>query len=317
MLFDQLSASSVLRICKFTGLEQLRAAQRFADTESIPLRMKSFAASRAILTLPGSTVVLFESFPRISDAVYKQANPVIMLPAAPVNGAIINGIPVTNNSIGFARGYSSYSLLEKAPNWYFSMVFNRSVEERGWPDVMDSFALFKAPSQLARPLRSTLVDILMSASGCHGDALETIALQAMEGSLLTALDRVFTGNVRLIDQRPSGLHLRLIHQIDSRLASNPSETIYSNALAKELGVSVRSLHSTTMSIRGMSLHRYLKVRRLWLVRLKLLSAEPGAKIKSFALAHGFWHLGDFSKDYQMFFGELPSQTLAGANHQST
>ena len=272
--------------------------------------MKSFSASRAILALPGATVVLLHSFPRIVDAVCSQANPVIMLPAAPVNGAIINGIPVTNNSIGFGRGNSGYSLFEKAPNWYFWMVFDQSVDERGWPDVMDSLALFKASPQLTRPLRSTLANIFTSVSGYRGDALTTIALEALEGSLLSALDQVFTGNVRLVDQRPSGLHLRLIHQIDSRLASNPSETIYSKALARELGVSVRSLHSATMSIRGMSLHRYLKVRRLWLVRLRLLSAEPGAKIKSFALAHGFWHLGDFSKDYQKFFGELPSQTLA-------
>lgn len=296
---------------KFVELEQYRAAERLADAESIPLRMKSFSASCATLTLPGAKVALHQTFPRILDTVCNQADPIVIVPAAPVTGVIINGIPVTNNSIGFARGHSSYSVLEKASNWYFTIVLSRSVEGRAWPDVMDSFALFKAPPRLVRPLRSTLVDLLMSVSGYRGNVLTTSALEAMEGSLLSAFDRVFTGDLRQIDQRPSGLHLRLIHQIDSRLSSNPSETIYSNALARTLGVSVRSLHSATMSIRGMSLHRYLKVRRLWLVRLKLLSAEPGAKIKSFALAHGFWHLGEFSKDYHKFFGELPSQTLAG------
>src|SRR5204863_8205318 len=103
-----------------------------------------------------------------------------------------------------------------------------------------------------------------------------------------------------------------VGQLEARLAADPAEDIDGRSLARGLDVSVRSLPSAAKGIRGMSLHRYLKIRRLWLVRGRLLAAQPGARIKSVALAHGFWHLGDFSADYHDLFGELPSETMARA-----
>jgi AraC family ethanolamine operon transcriptional activator len=313
MLIDELSASRLLRISKFSELERFRAAERFVAAESIPLRVKSFSATRATLVLPRVTVALLGSFPRILDAVHEAPDAVITLLAEPANGAIINGVPVTNTSIGFLRGHARYSWFEKAPNWYFSLKVDRSVAARGWPDVVDDFALFRASLLSLRALRSALARTLVAASGVRGDAMTGADLDAAGETVLSALDLVFTGsNAKLVDLRPSALHLRLVEQIDARLAADPSAAIYSKVLARDLSVSVRSLHSATKSIRGMSLHRYLKLRRLWLVRSRLLAASPGARIKSFALAHGFWHLGDFSADYHQLFGELPSETLARA-----
>jgi AraC family ethanolamine operon transcriptional activator len=60
----------------------------------------------------------------------------------------------------------------------------------------------------------------------------------------------------------------------------------------------------------MSLHRYLRLKRLWLVRQGLRAGDTS--VKACALAHGFWHLGEFSKSYRQHFGETPSETLAGA-----
>jgi transcriptional regulator GlxA family with amidase domain len=58
----------------------------------------------------------------------------------------------------------------------------------------------------------------------------------------------------------------------------------------------------------MSLHRYLRLRRLWLVRKQLLTGSQS--VKASALAFGFWHMGDFSASYRVQFGETPSETLA-------
>jgi AraC-like DNA-binding protein len=58
------------------------------------------------------------------------------------------------------------------------------------------------------------------------------------------------------------------------------------------------------------LHRYLRLKRLWLVRKRLLTGQ--ISVKACALEYGFWHMGDFSRGYQAHFGETPSQTLAQA-----
>lgn len=62
--------------------------------------------------------------------------------------------------------------------------------------------------------------------------------------------------------------------------------------------------------RGMSLHRYLRLKRLWLVRKQLLAGTPG--VKASALAFGFWHLSDFSRSYRVQFGESPSEMPANS-----
>lgn len=311
MLLNQLSPSRRLKIVRFTEEKIWHTAQRFVVAESIPLRLETFAASRARLILPQATVALVGSFPRILDGIYGHADPIVVIPASAPSGATVNGIPVEDRTVGIICGQASYSLFEKLPNWFFTMRIDASARRRGWPEVVNAVALFKAPPRAAEALRSTLEKLFVAASGHKGNILTDEDMEAMQASLLRALDRVFEGGkAKLVDQRPSLLHLRLIRQIDDRLASNPSAAIYSGDLASELNVSIRSLHVAAMSIRGMSLHRYLKIRRLWLVRRGLLAAEPGARVKSLALAHGFWHLGQFSLDYRKLFGEMPSATLA-------
>jgi transcriptional regulator GlxA family with amidase domain len=49
--------------------------------------------------------------------------------------------------------------------------------------------------------------------------------------------------------------------------------------------------------------------RLKLVRDELLRSGPDANVTAVAMRHGFVHLGRFSAQYRVAFGELPSATL--------
>jgi len=73
------------------------------------------------------------------------------------------------------------------------------------------------------------------------------------------------------------------------------------------------MHDAVKRYRGISLHRYLRLRRLWLVRKRLI--EGSQSVKACALAFGFWHLSDFSRSYFLQFGEMPSATLARSSHR--
>ena len=102
-------------------------------------------------------------------------------------------------------------------------------------------------------------------------------------------------------------NFKVFQDIRALLSDDLSQPIYSDEIARKLGLSVRTMHDVARRYRGMSLHRYLRLRRLWLVRQRLLAGADS--VKAVALAFSFWHLGDFSRSYRDQFGETPSQTL--------
>ena len=77
---------------------------------------------------------------------------------------------------------------------------------------------------------------------------------------------------------------------------------------------MRTLQTAAHAVHGVSLHHYLRLKRLWSVRMQLMSAGNGVTIKAAALANGFWHMGEFSRVYKTMFGEMPSETLVNARY---
>ena len=103
----------------------------------------------------------------------------------------------------------------------------------------------------------------------------------------------------------------IVRQLDELIDGwVPSRPIYSKELADVISVSIRTLQNATLRTTGMSLHGYLRWKRLMAVRQKL--RHGATSVKNAALESGFWHLGDFAQQYQKLFGELPSSTLRSA-----
>jgi len=76
------------------------------------------------------------------------------------------------------------------------------------------------------------------------------------------------------------------------------------------GVSDRTLEHAFRERFGITLKAYIRVHRLNSVNKILLQSDPSStKINKIANSLGFWHMGQFAKDYQYYFGELPSATL--------
>ena len=105
-------------------------------------------------------------------------------------------------------------------------------------------------------------------------------------------------------------HRKLIAQLDEVAATFGNRPLYSEDLAAALNISVRTLQTATHAVHGVSLHHYLRLKRLWSTRIQLMSGFSGLSVKAAALGNGFWHLGDFSRGYRVAFGEMPSETLA-------
>jgi transcriptional regulator GlxA family with amidase domain len=153
---------------------------------------------------------------------------------------------------------------------------------------------------------------MLSASSSPPDGSEPPVGAAMRESLVAAIDAAFADIVPAKwTMRANALgQFKIFQDVRGIVAAHIGQPIYSGDLARQLGVSVRTIHDAVLRHTGMSLHRYLRLRRLWLVRRELRAGSKS--VKAAALASGFWHFGDFSQSYRMTFGETPSETLARA-----
>ena len=142
-------------------------------------------------------------------------------------------------------------------------------------------------------------------------------IESIEESILQAVDLAMAAASPASEARRLSLshYLALVRKFDEFVAANAGKTLYSADVARQLGVSVRTLHNAVVAIRGMSMHRYMRLRRLWNVRQQLLRGASLQSIKAVALVHGFWHMGEFTSLYRELFGETPQQTLSAARNK--
>lgn len=93
------------------------------------------------------------------------------------------------------------------------------------------------------------------------------------------------------------------------LRDNLSAALTVSDVCNAVGASERTLHRAFRELFGMSPKAYLKTLRLNAVRRDLRSGDPACSVTQVATRWGFWHLGWFSRDYGIMFGESPSETI--------
>jgi AraC-like DNA-binding protein len=88
------------------------------------------------------------------------------------------------------------------------------------------------------------------------------------------------------------------------------EALTLEAIARECGISVRSLSDLFRREHGTSPMKYVAEVRLQAARRLLTARKEGLTVAAVATACGFSGFGRFSALYRARFGELPSETLA-------
>jgi AraC family ethanolamine operon transcriptional activator len=170
--------------------------------------------------------------------------------------------------------------------------------------------VFEAGRATFARLRALVRQVLASATELGGSPESGGVAAAMRESMLAGIDAAAAEIVpaRWSSQANASRQFKIFRDIEDALSGHFGDVIYSEELAAHIGVSVRTMHDAVQRYRGMSLHRYLRLRRLWLVRRRLVAGADS--VKASALAFGFWHLSDFAHAYREQFGEMPSETLA-------
>lgn len=311
MLFDDLASSSALQLIGFSDVDAFRPIETMEDARSIPLDIPNFAAARAVVSLPACRIIMMRSFARILDSAYRMPGGLVILSMTDDLQASFKGVDLDARFFMALRGNDDCHFVESRTNHHAMIIFSPALSDRGWFDHADRLRTRVANRPALLHTRQLLLDILRTASVQPG-LFETaeVALHLQEG-LLLALDDLF--RIDSMSNRSASVQgeraIKLMQRIDDYVATNPTAPIYTADLAREFDVSIRTLGGAVSKVRGMSLHQYIRLKRLWATRARLLKGG-GVTVASCARAHGFHHLGEFAAAYRASFHEAPSDTLA-------
>jgi AraC family ethanolamine operon transcriptional activator len=297
------------KIFRFDDVDQFRSSVRNLNVDFTPL-VRKISAEQTILHLPGCDVNFTKSFPRIYDVQLRSNCTAVgfsMDDGVPIR---FNGVERDRSVIVIGRGGAAYNAVEKTPRQFASIIFTSDIGDRGWPQTGLNFKMFETSVSAQHSLRSLVLHALSVTSQPVEPFEVSTTAAAIKESLLAAIDAAFADVVPTTwaSRANSTRKFKVFMDLQAALASRVGSPIYSGELARQIGVPVRTMHDAVQRYRGMSLHRYLRLWRLWHVRRALLAGAES--VKACALAFGFWHMGDFSKSYRLQFGETPSETLA-------
>ena len=310
-LLDELVDSDFVKISRSPDFDHFRSIEGLGEANSIPLDCRDFAASFASLRLKACTIYLQRTFPRILQVQYSTTGAIVGLLMDDAASLILNGVEARAPAFLLVKGSAKCEIVEQQSNLVAFVNFD-SIDDRGWPGEFDRAQVIATEPAKSDALRTTLRDVLTLASHSPDTLVQPDVIESIEESILQAVDLAMAAASPASEAKRLSLshYLSLVRKFDEFVAVNAGKTLYSADVARQLGVSVRTLHNAVVAIRGMSMHRYMRLRRLWSVRQQLLRGASLQSIKAVALVNGFWHMGEFTSLYRDLFGETPQQTLS-------
>lgn len=318
MLFKTLTPSAALTLHEYADIEDFRKSERYVAAESTPLSAANFSVMRASLALPRCSLSLVRTFPRIINGYEMAGRLVMVVPMDGVSSARVNGHPL-GQSLLLLKGSANCTVYEPEARLVAILSIRPEALHERWIGFDNGYLLLRLPEDRLAHMQTLIGGILETA------AREPEAIHD-EGMLDSMQARLFSpfGNGSCVDRADEGpgraslnRYKQIVDHLDSLLDANPVADFSCEALADEIGISVRTLQAAVKTICGSGAHHYSRLKRLWSVRRQLRNGAPGLTVKASALAHGFRHMSEFANIYRDTFGELPSQTLASARRLPT
>jgi transcriptional regulator GlxA family with amidase domain len=98
------------------------------------------------------------------------------------------------------------------------------------------------------------------------------------------------------------------------IEDNRYDAITVRELCKNTETSIRTLDRAFGERFGLAPKAYIRNRRLTGAKKALTKSKGTDSVVEIANGWGFWHMGQFARDYRRLFGELPSETLDRRSH---
>jgi AraC-like DNA-binding protein len=131
-----------------------------------------------------------------------------------------------------------------------------------------------------------------------------------EAQAILALLHAALGEPAYVDKSSPASRSRAVSRAIAFIESHRDEAVSVAEICQSTGIPLRTLNRAFREHFGVGPKAYLIRQRLSDARRELVRAPSGTVIADVANRWGFWHMGQFARDYKTVFGELPSQTLA-------
>lgn len=231
----------------------------------------------------------------------------------------INGQTVSSTQLMCRPGNHDFELITPETFDIFGIVIHQQALQR----VAEAQQLVLDSQILNRPCRDWSVEKLAhvrywlgrllstGSKASHAGASPVAAALQQDLLIMTVLELL---QYQQPQQRQLPSHprrLAVVNQVREYLAAHPGAPLTITELCEQVHVSRRTLQYSFETILGISPLRYWRVLRLNTVRRELSKVGGGddaLPIACLAARWGFWHPGEFARDYKQLFGESPSQT---------
>jgi AraC family transcriptional regulator, ethanolamine operon transcriptional activator len=310
--------AQAFRRCTFSEPSELTLGLRGLEAAALPMSCAPFGGFVSAVSLGDITVEIVRGTPLLLFETVPEGRLGFKLILDGAAGASWDGRPVGGSDVALFRGSEQHAAAYREA---FACAFV------SFPAGSDAVrALPDDPG----PRRSGPPPIRLADTRAH--ARMVAILQAAERDAAAAPDtdetqralhvEVFAGARQLLGPPAATTHpfpqsasarQRIVRRAEAYLFANAARPVYTEELCVALGVSQAALREAFDATYGVSPHRFLKLRRMSMVRATLLlDSGRWRSVKAAALSHGFWDLGQFAHDYRAVFGEAPSETLARA-----
>ncbi|GAA6129645.1 helix-turn-helix domain-containing protein [Halopseudomonas sabulinigri] len=226
----------------------------------------------------------------------------------------INGLQVDSNQLMCRPGERDFELMTPDAFDIYGIVVKqdvllRAAEREG--RALNLANLESAPRLTVEQHKLDQVRFLLERVVNHG--ANGLNKQLQQDLATTALLALLGEEHLSAETAPSYNHRkRVVEQVKAHLAANPQMAVSITELCELTHVSRRTLQYSFESILGISPLQFLRTARLNQVRRALSEPQHDAPVAITAANWGFWHPGQFAKDYKALFGENPSETVRRA-----
>ena len=165
------------------------------------------------------------------------------------------------------------------------------------------------PEILDLTARKRLFRMMSSQAARYADAREPEADLGTDEELVLSM-LLATSSARVLGSAGNeNERNKVLRRAMEIIEAESEDPITVRDLCKRCQTSWSTLHRAFTDRFGIGPKRYLMALRLCRVRADLLNAAPGMRVADAANRWGFWHMGQFARDYQKVFTRRPSEDL--------